>query len=258
MNKAERRAQMGAIGEELNDQLRGFQELAHELLPRFADMSARFAERTLEGQESLRGDIDRLTGLATQVTDKSSGFADTYARKLTDLSQSLVAKGPEYSELAGQMVAMAERIGVMAERIGEMGDRILFMADKIVAYGNRIVYVIQLTVYTEQMMVNFGTLLNHMITNMTRLQVATMHPHKGKDSSAPADDLAQVYENMNRMLDHMHAFSMKLLENEVETVQQQITFRDQQSALRTGASAPSGKPAAQSAAGDEPEPENLS
>ena len=115
------------------------------------------------------------------------------------------------------------------------------MADDIMKFSDKILYVSQLIVYTEQLMVNMTVLINETIDTisdmiLTMLAISTDNgTYLQLRSELLKDDnqaLNLIYENMNRMLDHMLEYSLKLLENEVLTGENQLAVRELEIELR--------------------------
>lgn len=231
--------QLNALGGELSDRLADFQKLL-EIVPQYGELTEKFIDKTFASQELLISNVKDIMQMATRFAEKGFELKATVSNQAQALSTQLAA--PETSKaLADRILLMATQIGVMADRIGEMADRILFMADKIVEFGNKILYTLQLIVYMEQMMINLGTLIHEMIKTLSETiltlsasamgQQATLQ-QQGTHKVERKQPLELMYENMNLMLQNMHEFSLKLLEQETEQNKNQLKIRRQHKAQR--------------------------
>lgn len=225
---------------DLSQHLQEFQKLTLDVKPRCGEIT----DKHLPSLFDAHGDCRRLaeSGMtyAAQFAEKGMELGYLFASQGMELGYEFASKGEEVGPMANRILFMATQIGEMADRIGEMADRILFMADKIVEFGNRIVYVAQLIVYTEQLIVNVGVLMNDTFRIISDLILTLVALSTGNDTFLQqrveylqaSQSLHLIYENMNLMLNNMHEFSLKMLENEDRQHQNELKVRELQIKLR--------------------------
>ncbi|MGA1863428.1 MAG: hypothetical protein ACMUHX_00035 [bacterium] len=229
------------LADSMASQMNNFQVLAMETQPNFAESLEAFMGNAMgcstEGQSFVESVLPMAMGFAEQGMEMAAAFAE----KGMELGYEFASRGEEVGPMANRILFMATQIGVMADRIGEMSDRILFMADDIVKFGDKILYVSQLIVYTEQLMVNMTVLINETIDTISDMILTMMAITTNNEVylELRADllknenqSLNLIYENMNKMLDHMLEYSLKLLENEALTEEHQLAVRELEIELR--------------------------
>jgi hypothetical protein len=230
-----------ALADNMGSQLNNFQAIAMETQPHFASSMEEFMGNAMDCSSDGQSFVESLLPIAVGFAEQGMEMAAAFAEKGMELGYEFASKGEEVGPMANRILFMATQIGVMADQIGEMSDRILFMTDDIVKFGDKILYISQLIVYTKQLMVNMTVLINETIDTISDMILTMMAISTANNTYLQfradllKDDnqaLNLMYENMNKMLDHMLEYSLKLLENETLTDENQLAVRELEIDLR--------------------------
>lgn len=229
------------LAEHMGTQMEQFQTMALEIQPQFAYDLEEFVQTAMGWTEEGQNFMETMLPMVASFAEKGMELGAEFAEKGMEFGFEFAIMGEQVGPMANRMLFMATQIGVMADRIGEMADRILFMADNIAEFGDKIIYVSQLIIYTEELMVNTTVLINETIRTVTDMILTMMAIINDNDTylqlhASMLDRqnvaLPLIYENMNKMLDHMLEYSLKVLENEALTRELQLEVRELQIELR--------------------------